>query len=55
MAKYFPKMQRMIETVLDEHADSIVSENARVGKIAAMKAQRRLIEASHREQQRLNP
>ena len=48
MVKYQPKFKHMLEKVLEEQAEENICENARKGKVAGMKAQRRLIEARQR-------
>ncbi len=53
MAKYFPKAKMIIEQLLAEHSQPNLAENARTGKVEAMKAQRRLIENSLIERQKI--
>jgi hypothetical protein len=53
MAKYFPKAKIMIQQLLAEHSQANLTQNARTGKVAAMKAQRRLIENSLIERQKI--
>lgn len=49
MAKYFPPIQTLMQQLLTEQSQANIAENVRVGKIGAMKAQRRLIECSQQE------
>lgn len=53
MAKYQPKFKKMIDKVLTEQSMDNVSENARKGKVAAMKAQRRLIQTRIKEEAKI--
>lgn len=50
MVKYYPKYRNLISSLLEESAKDTLNENIRVGRMAAMKARRRLIQASQREQ-----
>jgi hypothetical protein len=53
MAKYHPKLRSMISRLLEEELALSVEDNLKVGKVGAMKAQRRLIEARQREEERM--
>lgn len=46
ISKFFPKIRATIEALLEQFASENLRESNRKGKIAAMKAQRRLIVAS---------
>lgn len=49
IAKHYPKVRTAIESMLEEQTGSALLENKKVGKVASMKAQRRLIMASQEE------
>ena len=53
MAKNYPKIKKIIEKLIDEEGGSHADDNLRNGKLASMKAQRRLIEANQREMDKL--
>ena len=49
MSKNYPKIRKIIERLIDEEGGAHADDNLRNGKLASMKAQRRLIEANQRE------
>ena len=53
MVKYYPKYRTLISNLLEASSKDSLNENLRVGRMAAMKARRRLIDVSQREQQQI--
>ena len=53
IAKNFPKIKKMLSHLIESEAIASLNENLKNGKVASMKAQRRLIEANQREQEKL--
>lgn len=52
IAKHCPKVKNLISRLLQEQSCTNLTQNLKNGKVAAMKAQRRLIETSQRQLQR---
>ena len=46
ICRQYPRLKQLIEHLLEQHMGEFLVENVRTGKIAAMKAQHRLMVAS---------
>ena len=44
MVKPYPKLRHIVESLLEESSKEVLHENSKTGKIAAMKAHRRIVE-----------